>query len=47
MFDMYAELTAPLEAIKFSKTIEWTDLLSEHLNAIKEAVLKAPFLKIS
>jgi RNase H-like domain found in reverse transcriptase/Reverse transcriptase (RNA-dependent DNA polymerase)/Integrase zinc binding domain/Integrase core domain/Chromo (CHRromatin Organisation MOdifier) domain/Retrotransposon gag protein/Zinc knuckle len=39
-----AELTGPLEAIKFSKTIVWNDLLIDHFNATKEAILKAPFL---
>jgi len=40
-----AELTGPLEAIKYSKIIEWTPLLVEHFNSVKSAILKTPLLK--
>ncbi len=41
----FAELTAPLEAIKFQKTIDWNDSLIEHFEATKAAVLTSPFLQ--
>jgi len=40
----YAELTGPLESIKYSKTIEWNESLIEHFNATKQALLTAPIL---
>ena len=40
----YSELAAPLEAVKYHKTIEWNDLLREHFDALKKAVAAAPFL---
>ena len=33
-----AELTGPLEAVKYSKIIQWTPLLSEHFNSVKSAI---------
>ena len=42
----YADLTAPLETIKFTKVnIEWNPILIEHFNSTKVAISKAPFLK--
>jgi hypothetical protein len=41
----FADLTAPLEAVKYSKIIEWTPLLLEHFNVTKNAVSSAPFLQ--
>jgi len=41
----FADLTAPLEAVKHSKIIEWTPLLLEHFDATKRAIMKAPFLQ--
>jgi len=40
----YSELAAPLEAIKYHKTITWNDNLLEHFLALKKAVSLAPFL---
>jgi hypothetical protein len=40
----YAELAAPLEAIKYHKTISWNDNLLEHFSALKKAIASAPFL---
>ena len=41
----FADLTAPLEAIKNTKgRLEWTQQLENHFNLIKRAVSNAPFL---
>src|SRR5919202_5913263 len=41
----YAELSAPLQAAKFQKTITWTDEMRQSFNALKRAVCTAPFLQ--
>ena len=41
----FADLTAPLEAVKFSKVITWTPLMLEHFELTKQALSRAPFLK--
>ena len=41
----YAELSAPLQAVKFQKTIEWTDEMRQAFNTLKHAVCNAPFLQ--
>jgi hypothetical protein len=40
-----ADLTGPLEAIKFRQTIEWTPVLIEHFELTKAAVQRAPILQ--
>lgn len=40
----YAELTGPLEAIKYQKNIEWNDMLVECFKAVQQAVASAPIL---
>ena len=40
----YAELTAPLEDVKFQPTIEWNDLLLAAFDVVKEALLRSPVL---
>lgn len=41
----FADLTAPLEAVKFNKTIEWTPLMLQHFELVKDSLSHAPFLK--
>jgi hypothetical protein len=41
----YAELSAPLQAVKFQKKIEWTDEMKLSFDTLKEAVCRAPFLQ--
>ena len=41
----FADLTAPLEAIKNCTVIEWDDKLNEHYEATKRAIMNAPFLQ--
>ena len=41
----YAELSAPLQAVKFQKTIEWTDEMKMAFTTLKHAVCNAPFLQ--
>ena len=41
----YAELSAPLQAVKFQKTIEWTDEMKQSFTTLKHAVCHAPFLQ--
>jgi hypothetical protein len=41
----FADLTAPLEAVKNNKDIEWTPLLVHHFELTKQALARAPFLK--
>ncbi len=41
----YAELTAPLQAVKFHKKIEWTDGMRTSFDTLKDAVCRAPFLQ--
>ena len=43
----YAELSAPLQAVKFQKKIEWTDEMKLAFDTLKHAVCNAPFLTIS
>jgi RNase H-like domain found in reverse transcriptase/Integrase core domain/Chromo (CHRromatin Organisation MOdifier) domain/Integrase zinc binding domain/Reverse transcriptase (RNA-dependent DNA polymerase)/Retrotransposon gag protein len=40
----YAELTGPLEAIKYQKNIEWNDMLVECFKAVQQAFAAAPIL---
>ncbi|MBS4066640.1 MAG: DDE-type integrase/transposase/recombinase [Chitinophagaceae bacterium] len=40
----YAELTGPLEAIKFQKNIEWNDRLVDCFKAVQQAFASAPIL---
>lgn len=41
----YAELSAPLQAVKFEKTLEWTDDMIHAFDTLKHAVATAPFLQ--
>jgi hypothetical protein len=41
----YAELSAPLQAVKFQKKIEWNDHMKHSFESIKIATSKAPFLQ--
>ena len=41
----FADLTAPLEAVKLNKEMEWTDLLVHHFELTKQALATAPFLR--
>ena len=41
----FADLTAPLEAIKNEKELVWTDLLLEHFHMTKDALSRAPLLR--
>ena len=41
----FADITAPLEAIKQQKTLTWTDTLVEAFETTKRAIAAAPFLK--
>jgi hypothetical protein len=41
----YSDLVTPLEAVKYSKTIDWTDELVNAFNATKDALARAPFLQ--
>ena len=41
----YAELSAPLQAVKFQKKIEWTDEMKLAFDTLKHAVCNAPFLQ--
>jgi RNase H-like domain found in reverse transcriptase/Integrase core domain/Chromo (CHRromatin Organisation MOdifier) domain/Integrase zinc binding domain/Retrotransposon gag protein len=40
----YADLSAPLEAVKNMKVIPWTDTLEVHFNLLKKAIMNAPLL---
>jgi hypothetical protein len=40
----YADVTAPLEAVKLNKIIEWNDTLDQHFNQLKKSILNAPLL---
>ena len=41
----YADITAPLEAVKRHKRIEWTDTLNQHWLLLKRAFLTVPLLR--
>ena len=41
----YAKLSAPLQAVKFQRTIEWTDEMKLAFDTLKHAVCNAPFLQ--
>ena len=41
----FADLTAPLEAVKNDKEIVWTDALMSSFDMTKQAILRAPFLQ--
>ena len=41
----YAELSAPLQAVKFQKTIEWNDEMKQAFITLKHAICNAPFLQ--
>ena len=41
----YAELSAPLQAVKFQKKIEWTDEMKLSFDTLKQAVASSPFLQ--
>jgi hypothetical protein len=41
----YAELTAPLQAVKFQKKLDWTDDMKHSFDTLKSAVATAPFLQ--
>ena len=41
----YAELSAPLQAVKFQKKIEWTDEMKLSFETLKHAVCNSPFLQ--
>src|SRR5207248_11426775 len=41
----FADLTGPLEAVKYHKVIEWTPFLIEQFELTKEAIKRAPFLQ--
>ena len=41
----FADLTAPLEAVKLSKDLVWTEHLTASFEATKAALMRAPFLQ--
>jgi hypothetical protein len=41
----YADLSAPLEAVKLEKILSWNDLLDQHFQSLKQAILAAPMLR--
>lgn len=41
----FSDLTAPLEAVKLQKQIEWTDTLRHHFELTKQALARAPVLR--
>ncbi len=41
----FADLTAPLEAIKLQKELVWDELLVHHFELTKQALARAPFLR--
>jgi hypothetical protein len=40
----YADISAPLEAVKNDKIIQWNDTLERHFIQLKEAILRSPLL---
>jgi hypothetical protein len=40
----YAEVTGPLDTFKLNKDLQWNDILIQHFEATKQALLKAPIL---
>jgi hypothetical protein len=41
----FADLTAPLEAVKYHKEVIWTDTMKKHFELTKEALHRAPILQ--